>query len=254
MTPVTAGAGTALRTREWPTPRAMPWWRIPLYPAAFGCAVVLMTWAQGLGLHPILLVRPMAVAIGAALGLTLLVAAVLRDRDRGATVASIGILAVLTSDDRLIVPLGVIALLIVVEGLLHRGRPALSTAMATQVMSVIGSILLLAVVMNTIQIGAVDGAIAALGTKPLPPPGAAVAGHPDIYLFLLDAYPGDRAAAHSTTFDPDAFPADLTARGIRGRPGCAFELPDDAADDRVDAFDAAPRRHPGPGPTGRIGG
>ena len=35
-----------------------------------------------------------------------------------------------------------------------------------------------------------------------------------MYVYLLDAYPGDRAAARSSTFDREAFPAALTARGF----------------------------------------
>jgi hypothetical protein len=53
-----------------------------------------------------------------------------------------------------------------------------------------------------------------LTVPPLPADGPAIAGAPDIYLFLLDAYPGDRAAAESATFDADEFPAALAARGF----------------------------------------
>jgi hypothetical protein len=56
------------------------WWLIPWYPAAFPIAFILFMWS-GTGIEPIWIVRPMLIAVGFTLVLTLLLALLLRDRD-----------------------------------------------------------------------------------------------------------------------------------------------------------------------------
>ncbi len=213
MTPVTAPADAAAETRHWRTPPSIPWWRIPLYPAALSSALVVMVWGHA-GLATSMLIRPLAVAVATGLGLTLLFAALLRDRDRGAMLASVLILIAIATDDRMALVLVIGAVVILVDGLMRRGRPTLVARTSTRILSGIGLILVIALTIDLIQFGAIGSAAAELTKPPLPPLGVTAAGQPDMYLFLLDAYPGDRAAARSATFDRDAFPDALTARGF----------------------------------------
>jgi len=189
------------------------WLRIPVYPAVFLDAMILMTWGHA-ELHVSLLVRPLLIATVAVLALTLLVAALLRDRDRAGIIASAIALILLTSDDRAAVVLGLAALLIFVEGLVHRGRPVRSIRIASRAMSVVALILLLAIGIDLAQRGAWQAAAGDVVPAPLPPRGQASGSQPDIYVILLDAYPGDRVAARGTSFDPDAFPLALGERGF----------------------------------------
>jgi hypothetical protein len=190
-----------------------PWLRIPLYPAVFLDAMILMTWGHA-ELHISLLFRPLVVATVAVLAMTLLFAGLLRDRDRAGIIASAIALILLTSDDRAAIVLGLAALLVLVEGLVHRGRPVASIRVASRVMSVVAVILLAAIAIDLGQRGAWQAAAGDLTAAPLPPRGQASVSQPDIVIILLDAYPGDRVAARGTSFDPDAFPSALEARGF----------------------------------------
>ncbi len=214
MTPVTAPAGVAVPSDRWRPPSPIPWWRIPLYPAALSSALVVMIWGHA-GLDAAMLVRPLVVAVVGGLGLTLLLAAILNDRDRGAMLAAILVLIVLATDDRLALVLAIGAAVVLIDGLVRRGRPTIVARTATRILSAIGVVLVIALTVDLAQFGAVGAAVADLTRPSLPPPAApAAADQPDIYLFLLDAYPGDRAASRSETFDREAFPAALTARGF----------------------------------------
>ena len=213
MTPVTAPAAAAARTRQVSTLAVIPWWRIPLYPAALSSALVVMIWGHA-GLATGMLLRPLAISVAAGLGLTLLCAAILKDRDRGAMLASIVILIGITTDDRMAFVLVMGGALVMADGLMRRGRPNIVARTSTRVLSGIGLILVIALTIDLIQFGAIGAAVAEVTRPPLPPLGVAAADQPDMYLFLLDAYPGDRAAARSATFDRDAFPDALTARGF----------------------------------------
>lgn len=198
----------------WQAIPTAPWWKIPLYPAAFLAAFVLVSWAGG-GIPVTTLVRPLVVAIGLPLGLTALLAAILRDRDRAAVIATAATLILLTSDDRTAVVLGIVTIALVAEGLLHRGRPHWMAALATKVLSGVGLVVVVAAVIATVQDGAIPNLIDDLTEPALAPAGAVPArSMPDVYVYLLDAYPGDRAAALSSTFDREAFPAALSARGF----------------------------------------
>ena len=191
----------------------LPWWRIPLYPAAFLSASVLVTWGTE-GLPLAMLIRPFLVAIGLSLGLTLLCAALLRDRDRAGLVASSLLLCLIAADDRLAIVLALAAVGVFVEGLVHRSRPAWVAGIATRVMSGVGLVLIIAALIADTQSGAWPDALGDLTAPPRPAPGVPAPGLPDIFVFMLDGYPGDHAAAHATSFDADAFPDMLTDRGF----------------------------------------
>ena len=140
--PVTRSEDAADRP-WWRTIPTAPWWRIPLYPAAFLSAFVLVSWAGG-GIPVMMLARPLVVAIGLPLGLTAILAAILRDRDRAAIIATAVTLILLTSDDRTAIALGIVTVVLVAEGLLHRGRPQWMAALATRVLSGVGLVVVVA--------------------------------------------------------------------------------------------------------------
>ena len=110
------------------TPR--PWWRVPLYPATFGVAFVLLTWS-GAGLVPALALRPLLFSILLATAASLAFAALLDDPDRGGLLSGVLMLILVTSDDLLAIVLGAAGLIIVVEGIARRGRPTLVAVPAT---------------------------------------------------------------------------------------------------------------------------
>ena len=165
-------------------------------------------------LHVSLLLRPLVLATLAFLGLTLVIAALLRDRDRAGIVAAAIALILLTSDDRAAIVLAAAAVLVFVEGLIHRGQPVASIQIASRAMAIVAVILLVAIAIDLGQRGAWQAAASDLTAPPLPSRGSATSTEPDILVILLDAYPGDRVAARATTFDPDEFPRALEARGF----------------------------------------
>ena len=192
-----------------------PWWRIPLYPVVFASALILLTWANA-GIHPALLVRPLLVAVGGSLALALVMAAVFNDRHRAGFLVAVVVLFLLATDERLSWVLIALGAALVVEGILRRGRPLVGAELVTTVMTGVALIMALTIGLKVQEAGAFATAVADITRPALPAIGPARPSVPDIYLFLLDAYPGDRAAARSSVFDfdADAFPADLGSRGF----------------------------------------
>lgn len=200
-------------SRRWLVSRAYPWWRIPLYPATFLAAFVVLTWANA-GLPVAMVVRPLLVAAVVPLVVTLIVASVLRDRDRAALVVTLLVLLLLSSDDRFAVIVLVGAAAIVVEAVIHRGRPSWIAVLVTRVLTGVSVILVITLLVSMTQADIWPDIADDLTDGPLPPAGTAAASLPDIFVIILDAYPGDRAAALATDFDADAFPDALTDRGF----------------------------------------
>ena len=213
MTTPAADPGASPERPWWRATRRYRWWRIPLYPAAFLSAFVLLTWANA-GLPVTMVLRPLLVVVIASLGATLAVAALLLDRDRAGLVVSALALLVLSSDDRTAIVLALVAVVIVIEGLVHRGRASWMAALATRVMSGLSVVLVVALAISMTQADVWPEIVDEITAGPLPPTGVAAAELPDIYVLLLDAYPGDRAASQGTDFDIDAFPRRLTDRGF----------------------------------------
>ena len=156
----------------------------------------------------------MLVVVAASLSITLLMSAIFNDRHRAGFFALVVVLFLLSSDERLALALLAIGALLLVEGVARRGRPLMGAGTVTKVMTGIALIVAIAVGLKLNETGAITTAAADLTSPTLPALGPAKAGSPDIYLFLLDAYPGDRAAVKSSTFDANAFPADLESRGF----------------------------------------
>jgi len=214
--------GAWFRPRPRPDVRPIAWWRIPAYPVAFLALYVVLLWADS-GIPSAMLVRPLLVVAGASVLLTLVAAGITADRDRGALIATCLLLTLLTSSDPLAIVLVGVALGVLVEGLVHRGRPSWIGRMATRLLGALAVILTIAVLLTATADGVWEDIGQELTTPPLTPlpavtatsGAAADAKAPDIYVILLDAFPGDRAAKRATDgYDPDAFPAALQSRGF----------------------------------------
>ena len=190
------------------------WWPIAWYPIAIPVAYIVAIWSAS-AIHPSWLVRPLVVSVVAVLLLTLLLSAALSDRHRGGLAASTLTIALLLSDERVRAVLLLLTALIVGDALLHRGRRWPAGRRVTRFMSVLGSILILVVVLATVQNGSLQDAVsdiqADLNARHAD---AFDPAAPDIYVILLDGYPGDDAATLDPTFDADAFPTALAARGF----------------------------------------
>jgi hypothetical protein len=190
------------------------WWPIAWYPIAFPVVYIVAIWSAS-AIHPSWLVRPLIISVAAVLLLTLVLSMALRDRHRGGLAASTLTLSMLLSDERVRAALLILTVAIVADALLHRGRRWPTGRRVTRFMSVLGTVLILVVVLGTIQQGSFQDAIAdvqadlnARHSDTFDP------AAPDIYAILLDGYPGDDAATLDLTFDSDAFPAALAARGF----------------------------------------
>jgi hypothetical protein len=191
------------------------WWLIPWYPAAFPIAFILFMWS-GTGIEPIWFVRPMLIAVAFTLLLTLAMAFVLHDRDRGALAATAFVVALALGNVLASAAVALIGLLVVVEGVVNRGIAWQLGRTATRALAALGAALLLVVVLAGVQQGsfgwAVEDVQARLAREPMAP--AYDPAAPDIYVVLLDGYPGDDAAVLDPSFDADAFPDALTDRGF----------------------------------------
>lgn len=191
-----------------------PWWPIAWYPIALPVAYIIAVWSAS-AIHPSWLVRPILVTVVVVLLMTLVLSAALRDRHRGALAASTLTLALLLTDERVRAALLVLTVLIVGDALVNRGRRWRFGSRVTRFMSVLGAALILVVVLSTVQqrsfqdaVADVQADLSARHAETFDP------AAPDIYAILLDAYPGDDAATLDPTFDADAFPAALAARGF----------------------------------------
>ncbi len=156
----------------------------------------------------------MLVAVGVGLALTLLMAAILDDRHRAGFFVLVLVLVLLASDDRLAIALLAVGVVLLIEGIARRGRPLRGADLIGRVLTGVAFIVAVAIGLKLFQTGSLATAAADIARPALPALGPAAPGLPDMYVFLLDAYPGDRAAAHSATFDADAFPAALETRGF----------------------------------------
>ena len=213
MAQTLARPATMSGPRWWRDERHLPWWRIPLYPTVIPCSFVLLVWGYA-RLPPSQLVRPLSVAFTLTLVVTLLLAALFADRERAGLAATAAALLVITTDERVALLAGIVVIAIVVEGLVHRGRQAIVAGIATRLLNVVSAVLLVVVGLGLARVGAISQAIEDLAMTGLPGLGPIAADRPDMFLILLDAYPGDRAARLATSFDADAFPAALRDRGF----------------------------------------
>ncbi len=216
MTTTSAAAPVAATTVPASTPSARPWWRIAWYPAVFPAAIIVQAWSAAV-IHPAALYRPLILSVIVTLLVTLVLSALCRNRDLGALAAMALVLWVVAAA----VPAATLVLLpsvvlIVAVGLAKRGRPWPIGERVTRLMSVVATVIALAVLISLLQSGALGRAASEIardaeGRGPL---GAAVGDAPDIYVILLDGYPGPKARALDPPYPASELPARLRERGF----------------------------------------
>lgn len=209
---VTAPAPTPATPRP---ARPRPW-PIAWYPLAVPVAFIVSIWAESL-IHPVWLLRPLVVTVVAVVGLTLALSLLTGDRDRGALAAWALVVALLIDDLRITVLLIGFSLLVLAVGLAGRGRPWRLGPTVSRALSALGAALLAVTAVSAVQRGAVGSAIDDVRLDLARPAPATAYGpaSPDIWVILLDGYPGEDAAADlAPDWDRDAFPSALEARGF----------------------------------------
>lgn len=192
--------------------RSLP---VVLYPIATPIAAILQLWA--VSVVPVsVLVRPVLVAVFVSVAVVAVATLVAGDRHRGG-IAAWAVLVGLTVDDlRATAMLGVVGLLVLVAALASRDKPWPRGPLVSRAMSALATILLLAVLVGAFQNGAIQAAVEDLRLNVTRP--AAATNHrpnaPDIFVILLDGYPGATAAVLEPSFDAVAFPDALRSRGF----------------------------------------
>ena len=194
-------------------------WSLPilLYPAVFPAVIVIRVWT-GTGVHVAMLWRPLIVAIVLGVVVTAVLTLLARSRDLGAlaaTAVSLYLIAAAALPMTGVALLPAVALLLVI-GLSRRGRPWPLGRLITRGMNLVAAITVIAVGLTTLQSGSLGDAVEDVrsdvaGRGPVVPP---TAGDPDIYVVLLDAYPGAAAAALDPAWDPAPFIDGLRTRGF----------------------------------------
>jgi hypothetical protein len=188
-------------------------WRVPWHPVAVPVAFILTVWTTA-SAQPVWLIRPLVATLATVFLLTLALSHLLGDRDRGAVASAAIAVAVVVDDLRLSALLAAFAGLIVVQGLLSRGRAWRLGPHITRALSILAAALLAVSVFSAGTAGQLTAAVDdfRLDLKRSRPSSAADPSAPDIYVILLDGYPGDDAASLAPGFDPNAFPRALQAR------------------------------------------
>lgn len=194
--------------------RAAAWWPIAWYPIALPVAYIFAIWSAS-AIHPVWLFAPILVTVALVLVATLFMSLLLADSHRGGVAIAVLTLALLLTHDGVRMGLLVLAAVIVGEGLLHRGRRWRNGRRITRFLSVFGAFLVIVALGGAIQQGSVQDGVADVRADLNARHAEAFdAASPDIYVILLDGYPGDDAATLDPTFGANAFPAALAARGF----------------------------------------
>jgi hypothetical protein len=195
--------------------RAISGLPIALYPIATPVAAILILGAS-VASHPVWLIRPITIAILFVVFVSAVLTALVRDRHRAAITSWAFIVGLIVDDPRGSVLLWVIGGVLLTTGILVRSKPWPRGPRVTSALSVFAAALLVASLFHAIQVGGlqanVDEIIFDLGNPAAAP--VASSSAPDIYLLLLDAYPGASAVRSAPTFDGAALPEALRARGF----------------------------------------
>ena len=193
--------------------RPMRRWSIPWHPVAVPVAFILTVWTTA-SAQPVWLVRPLIATLATVMLLTLALATLLGDRDRGAIASSAIVVALVVDDPRVSALLVMFAGLVVANGLLSRGRAWRLGPVITRALSILAAALVAVTLFSAAVAGQFTAAIEDFGADlgRSRPAAHRVPAPPDIYVILLDGYPGDDAASLAPDFDADAFPTALEAR------------------------------------------
>jgi hypothetical protein len=186
----------------------------PLYPAIVPAAFVIDVW-QKTGVDPLLLVRPIAIAVLAAASVTALALMVARNRHQGGLYAGTAAIGVIGGDDLRIAALAVVAIGLVAL-LVRSGTDLARRVPWPRVTSFLN--LIAVVMLGILSLGAA-GRIAGpdqAATQPVPAPtaGAPASQPPDIVVLLLDGHGRQDLLADRYGEDISGFVAALETRGF----------------------------------------
>ncbi len=191
------------------------WWPIAIYPVAFPLGIVLLLWGQS-ELNVLTLVRPAVVAIASSLLVTVVLTLLAGDRRLGGIAATALLVGLVVDRVEATLLLTGVAVLLVVIARLPGGRAIRFLPLATRLIALVAAI---AIVASVIAVVGRPGFVSSIEEGLLAPPGPserpeATAGAPDMFMYLIDGYPGATAAAQAPWFDAAAFPAALSERGF----------------------------------------
>ena len=199
-----------------PPPRRGSWLPILLYPTGFPLSVIVLVWAES-EISLVEIVRPIVLAVVASLAMTFLLGRLARDRRLGAMAASAIWIALIVDrpEARLILVAAAIGV-VLIGGLRRQGSIVRAGAIATRLLALIATIIFAAALLFAVGrpsfIPVVAESFLPLpgpAERPTPPSGA-----PDIFVYLLDGYPGRTAVSRLPGLDADAFPTALESRGF----------------------------------------
>jgi hypothetical protein len=196
-----------------PAARGTRWWSVPWHPVAVPVAYLLTVWSTA-SAQPVWLIRPLVATVTTVLLITVGLVAILRDRDRGALASSAIAVALVVDDLRLSALLAAVGGLVVAHGLLSPRRTWRMGPLLTRALSILGAALLAVSMFSAWGAGTLTAAVEDFGAdlERSRPASAFDPAAPDIYVIMLDGYPGDDVARIAPGFDPDAFPRALEAR------------------------------------------
>ena len=167
-------------------------------------------------IHPAALYRPLIVGVVVTLLVTLVLSALCRNRDLGALAAMAIVLWVVAAA----VPAATLVLLPAAVSSLPSAWPSARPwpigERVTRLMSAVAAVVALAVVISMLQSGALGRAATEIAgdAEGRGPVGVAAAGAPDIYVILLDGYPGPKARALDPSYPASELAARLRERGF----------------------------------------
>ena len=192
-----------------------PWWRIAIYPSIVPLSIVILIWGQA-ELSALELIRPAAIAFIASMGVTLVLSLAAGDPRLGGIAAMALFVALVIDAPTPSVLLGGIAAVLVVIGRVRGRRERRFLSPAAMILRAISGFLLL---LALVTAAGRPGFVASFQEALLAPPGPsdrmqAAPGAPDIFVYLLDGYPGATASAPAPGFDASALPSALRARGF----------------------------------------
>ena len=189
--------------------------RLPLYPIILPVGFVIDMWLKT-SLDASLLLRPIVVAVLAAVALTGAAILFTRDRDKGAVLASLAAVAIVGGDDLRVVALALVAICLVVA--LARRRPTVTKlppwSRATSLLDLV----------SVVMLGILTATAASSFVSPMLPdsqpdlstrhPAPTSDRPPDIVVILLDAHGREDLLAERYGEDVSEFVASLSARGF----------------------------------------
>ncbi len=213
---MTVEGPVAVGAPDRPPPRRGSWLPILLYPAGFPLSVIILVWAES-EISLVEIVRPIVAAVVASLAMTVLLGRLARDRRLGAMAASAIWIALIVDrpEARLILVAAAIGV-VLIGGLRRQGSIVRAGAVATRLLALIATIVFAAALLFAVGRPSFLSVVAEPflplpGPADRPPPSPRA---PDIFVYLLDGYPGATAVRRLSGLDADAFPTALESRGF----------------------------------------